>query len=86
MRGMPNSKELKFTDAIQDGWNAMSTEQRTIVGVLGLVDAAGKAAALFDLSRTDAKKLRGPKWLWGSIIPFVNTLGWAAYFAVGKKR
>lgn len=75
-----------FLDTLRDGWNAMSTEQRTFVGILAGIDTAAKGAALVDLARADDRSLRGPKWLWGVVIPAVNTLGWLAYFTVGKKH
>ncbi|RUQ14104.1 hypothetical protein D8M31_02320 [Corynebacterium genitalium] len=50
------------------------------------IDTAGKAFALRDLARTNSKRVRGPKWLWTPVIGAVNTLGWVAWFAVGKKR
>lgn len=71
---------------IKDAWNGLSSDQRTIVGILGAIDAVGKAVALWDLARTDNRKLRGPKLLWTPVIGAVNTLGWLAYFVVGKKR
>ncbi|MCP1387090.1 PLDc N-terminal domain-containing protein [Corynebacterium sp. TA-R-1] len=74
-----------FLDTLRDGWNAMSGEQRTIAGILVGIDTLGKGAALWDLARADDRSLRGPKWLWGVAIPAVNTLGWLAYFTVGRK-
>ena len=71
---------------IKDAWNGLSSDQRTIVGILGSIDAVGKAVALWDLARTDNRKLRGPKLLWTPVIGAVNTFGWLAYFVVGKKR
>lgn len=71
---------------IKDAWNGLSSDQRTIVGILGAIDAVGKAVALWDLARTDNRKLRGPKLLWTPVIGAVNTFGWLAYFVVGKKR
>lgn len=83
--GMANaSSELIGT--IKDSWNALSSDQRTIVGILGAIDAAGKAAALWDLARTDGRKLRGSKLIWTPIIAAVNTFGWLGYFTFGKKR
>lgn len=75
-----------FLDTLRDGWNAMSSDQRKFVGIIAGIDTVGKSAALWDLSRADAGSIRGPKWLWGVMIPAINTLGWLAYFAVGKKR
>lgn len=78
------SSELIGT--LKDSWNALSSDQRTIVGVLAAIDLAGKSIALWDMARTDDRKLRGPKWLWTPVIGAVNTLGWVAYFTVGRKR
>lgn len=79
-----SSNELLGT--LKDTWNALSADQRTFVGVLAAVDAVGKAVALWDMARTDDRKLRGPKWLWTPVIGAVNTFGWLAYFTVGKRR
>lgn len=73
-------------DTIRDAWNGLSSDQKTIAGVLATIDTAGKAFALRDLARTNSKRVRGPKWLWTPVIGAVNTLGWVAYFAVGKKH
>ncbi|MCG7289060.1 MULTISPECIES: PLDc N-terminal domain-containing protein [Corynebacterium] len=73
-------------DTIKDAWNGLSSDQKTIAGVLATIDTAGKAFALRDLARTNSKRVRGPKWLWTPVIGAVNTLGWVAWFAVGKKR
>ena len=73
-------------DSIKGAWNGLSSDQKTIAGVLATIDTAGKAFALRDLARTNSKRVRGPKWLWTPVIGAVNTLGWVAWFAVGKKR
>ena len=71
---------------LRESWDELSTDQKTIVGVLAAIDTAAKAWALRDLVRTDARRIRGPKWLWTPIIGAVNTLGWVGYFVIGKKR
>ncbi|NJJ03481.1 hypothetical protein HMPREF2736_04420 [Corynebacterium sp. HMSC036E10] len=76
----------EFIDTIKDAWNSLSSDQKTIAGVLATIDTAGKAFALRDLARTNSKRIRGPKWLWTPIIGAVNTLGWVGYFIIGKKR
>lgn len=75
-----------ITKTFQGAWNGLSSDQKTLAGALATIDTAGKALALRDLARTDSRHIRGPKWLWTPIIGAVNTLGWAAWFAVGKKR
>ena len=81
---MARNKEI--IDTIRDAWNGLSSDQKTLAGVLATIDTAGKAFALRDLARTDSKRVRGPKWLWTPVIGAVNTLGWVAWFAVGKRR
>lgn len=76
----------EFIDTIKDAWNSLSSDQKTIAGVLATIDTAGKAFALRDLARTNSKRIRGPKWLWTPIIGAVNTFGWVGYFIIGKKR
>ena len=76
----------EFIDTIKDAWNSLSSDQKTIAGVLATIDTAGKAFALRDLARTNSKRIRGPQWLWTPIIGAVNTLGWVGYFIIGKKR
>ncbi|MDK6492515.1 hypothetical protein HMPREF2785_09160 [Corynebacterium sp. HMSC067D03] len=80
------AKNNEFIDTIKDAWNSLSSDQKTIAGVLATIDTAGKAFALRDLARTNSNKIRGPKWLWTPIIGAVNTLGWVGYFIIGKKR
>ena len=40
-------------------------------------------AALIDLLRRE--QTRGPKWVWGVIIVFVNTIGPIIYFLLGRE-
>ena len=83
---MATKRNNDIIDTIRDAWNGLSSDQKTIAGVLATIDTAGKAFALRDLARTNSKRVRGPKWLWTPVIGAVNTLGWVAWFAVGKKR
>lgn len=80
------ARNNEIIDTIRDAWNGLSSDQKTIAGVLATIDTAGKAFALRDLARTNSKRVRGPKWLWTPVIGAVNTLGWVAWFTVGKKR
>lgn len=80
------ARNNEIIDTIRDAWNGLSSDQKTLAGVLATIDTVGKAFALRDLARTNSKRVRGPKWLWTPVIGAVNTLGWVAWFAVGKKR
>lgn len=79
-----NPKGLATT--LQHSWAALATDQKVLVAGLAAADVAGKALALRDLAGAKPRKVRGPKWLWAPTILAVNTLGWAAYFLLGKKR
>ena len=73
-------------DSVLEAWKSLSKEEKTIAGIFGAIDTVAKGIALWVLARTDSKNLRGPKWFWTTFIGAVNTVGWASYFLVGKKR
>lgn len=52
--------------------------------VAATVDATAKIAALVDLSRRPAEKIRGPKWAWAAA-QAVNGFGPAAYWAFARR-
>lgn len=66
-------------------WKDLSDTQRRLIGGISVADLLAKATALRALYKTDAKHIRGPKWLWAAIIIVVNTAGPAAFFTVGRK-
>jgi hypothetical protein len=45
-------------------------------------------AALVDLARRPATEVRGPKWVWATVLPLVNAAGGVplAYFLFGRRR
>jgi hypothetical protein len=59
-------------------------EQRAIVAV-GTAQVGLLVAALIDLWRRPAAKVRGSKRLWAPAL-FVNFIGPISYFAFGRKR
>jgi len=63
----------------------LSAPQRAVLAALVLVQLGLLGAALFDLSRRPARKVRGDKRLWAAAA-FVNYVGPLAYFACGRKR
>lgn len=68
-------------------WRALTPMQRRLLVAASVVDTAAKAAALVDLARRPADAIRGPKWLWASALPVVNSAGAlpAAYFLFGRR-
>lgn len=73
-------------DSVFEAWKSLSKKEKTAAGIIGAIDTAAKGIALWDLARTDSNNLRGPKWFWTTFIGAANTIGWASYFTVGKKR
>jgi hypothetical protein len=63
----------------------LSAPQRALLGVLVVLQLGLLGAALFDLGRRPARKVRGDKRLWVAAA-FVNYVGPLAYFAYGRKR
>lgn len=66
-------------------WSELSSRNRRLLAVVGVVEVVLLAATLFDLKRRPAEQVRGPKWLWRSLA-FVNIVGPVAYFVVGRRR
>ena len=63
----------------------LSAPQRALLGTLVALQFGLFGAALFDLRRRPARKVRGDKRLWVAA-SFVNYIGPVAYFAYGRKR
>jgi hypothetical protein len=63
----------------------LSTGQRAAIGAAAAIQLGLLVAALNDLRRRPARKVRGDKRLWVAA-SFVNYAGPIAYFAYGRKR
>ena len=66
-------------------WSELSSRNRRLITVLGVVEVVLLAAALWDIKRRPAELVKGPKWLWSSLA-FVSFVGPLAYFACGRRR
>ena len=66
-------------------WSDLSTEQRAGVVVLGTVQVALQIAALVDIRRRPADRIKGSKAAWAAAT-FINTFGPLAYFKFGRRR
>jgi hypothetical protein len=63
----------------------LSPAQRAVIGAAAAVQIGLFAAALIDIRRRPARKVRGEKRLWVAA-SFVNYAGPIAYFTYGRKR
>jgi hypothetical protein len=63
----------------------LSDRQRTLLLMAAAAELSLKIAALIDIKRRPADRIRGPKALWRAAMA-VNLLGPLSYFAIGRKR
>ena len=76
------------TGATQPGkkrWKDLSPMQRRAIVAAGIVQNSLLVAALVDIRRRPAKKIRGDKRLW-TAAAFVSWIGPLSYFTYGRKR
>ena len=76
------------TDASARGkkrWSDLSPSQRRAIIGAGIVQNSLLIAALVDIRRRPAKKVRGGKRLWAAA-SFVSWVGPIAWFTYGRKR
>ena len=65
-------------------WGDVIPARRAVVVVLGGVQLALQAAALWDLRRRSDRELRGSR-RWWTAASFVNVVGPIAYLALGRR-
>jgi hypothetical protein len=68
-------------------WNELSPRTRRLVVAGASVEGALKIAALVDLARRPADRVRGSKKAWATAIVLVNSMGAVpvAYFLRGRR-
>ena len=66
-------------------WQDLSAAQRRAIIAAGVVQNSLLVAALVDLRRRPAKKVRGDKRVWAAA-SFVSWIGPISYFTYGRKR
>lgn len=66
-------------------WSDLDSRQQAGVVGLAAVQLTLLAAALTDIARRPADRIRGPKWGW-ALASFVNFVGPVSYFTVGRRR
>jgi Phospholipase_D-nuclease N-terminal len=66
-------------------WSELSQRQRAIIGAAAAAELSLKVAALIDIKRRPADRIRGPKRVWRMAM-VVNLLGPLSYFVFGRRR
>jgi hypothetical protein len=69
-------------------WSDLSRGNRILIITAAVAEASLKTAALIDIKRRPASRIRGSKWIWAPAVVVVNSFGGAplAYFAFGRRR
>ena len=67
-------------------WSDLSPRTRKVIIVVGIAEAALKAAAAIDMKRRPADQIRGPKWAWAAGL-VINSAGIIpiSYFVFGRR-
>jgi hypothetical protein len=68
-------------------WSDRSQRTRRLLTITAVAEGVLKVAALIDLKRRPASQVRGPKWLWATMVTVVSSAGVApiSYFVFGRR-
>jgi hypothetical protein len=69
-------------------WSDLSEPTRRLLTITAIAEGILKLAALIDLKRRPASQVRGPKWLWATVLAIVSSAGVApiSYFVFGRRQ
>jgi hypothetical protein len=69
-------------------WSNLSERTRRLIIAAAVADGTLKIAALIDIKRRPADQIRGPKWVWATVVTIVNSAGILpiSYFVFGRQR
>ena len=74
--------------AARKQWSELSERNRRLLIAAAVVEGILKVAALVDLTRRPASQVRGPKWLWASVVAVISSAGVVpvSYFMFGRRQ
>ena len=69
-------------------WSDLDERTRKLIISVAVVEGILKLAALIDIKRRPANQIRGPKWLWASVVAVVSSAGVLpiSYFIFGRRQ
>jgi hypothetical protein len=69
-------------------WSDLSQRTRRLLIGAGVAEGMLKVAALIDLKRRPATQVRGPKWIWATVLAVVGSAGVLpiSYFVFGRRE
>jgi hypothetical protein len=73
--------------AARKQWSDLSPRTRRLLSVAAVFEGILKLAALIDLKRRPASQIRGPKWLWATVVAVISSAGVVpiSYFVFGRQ-
>jgi len=74
--------------ATRKQWSDLSPRTRRLLTVAAVIEAILKLAALIDIRRRPASQIRGPKWLWATVVAVISSAGVlpVSYFVFGRRQ
>jgi hypothetical protein len=68
-------------------WSELSERTRRLLAIAAVAEGILKLAALIDIKRRPASQIRGPKWLWATVVAVVGSAGVLpiSYFVLGRR-
>ena len=68
-------------------WSDLSERTRRLLTIAAVAEGILKLAALIDIKRRPASQVRGPKWLWATVVAVVGSAGLVpvSYFVFGRR-
>jgi hypothetical protein len=69
-------------------WSDLSERTRRLLAIAAVAEGILKVAALIDLKRRPAGQVRGPKWVWATVVTVVGSAGVVpiSYFLFGRRQ
>jgi len=69
-------------------WSDLSQRTRRLLAIAAVAEGILKVAALIDLKRRPAGQVRGPKWVWATVVTVVGSAGVVpiSYFLFGRRQ
>ena len=74
--------------AARKQWSDLSQRTRRFLIAAAAAEGILKAAALIDIKRRPASQVRGPRWLWATVVTVVSSAGVVpvSYFLFGRRQ
>jgi hypothetical protein len=74
--------------AARRSWSDLSERRRRLLITVAVAEGILKLAALIDLKRRPASQIRGPKWIWATVLAVVSSAGVVpiSYFVFGRRQ